>query len=87
MGKFDPCRQSSWNTDVQTSESTEPSSCVQAEEILLSQGIILTFLVMTTFGHLEKEMATHSSILALRIPWTEELGGLHFVGSLRVRHT
>ena len=26
---------------------------------------------------LEKEMATHSSILAWRIPWTEELGGLH----------
>ena len=28
---------------------------------------------------LEKEMATHSSILAWRIPWTEELGGLHTV--------
>ena len=26
---------------------------------------------------LEKEMATHSSILALKIPWTEEPGGLH----------
>ena len=26
--------------------------------------------------HLEKEMATHSSILAWRIPWTEEFGGL-----------
>ena len=26
---------------------------------------------------LEKGMATHSSILAWRIPWTEELGGLH----------
>ena len=30
---------------------------------------------------LEKEMATHSSILARRIPWTEEPGGLQFVGS------
>ena len=30
---------------------------------------------------LEKEMATHSSILAWRIPWTEEPGGLQFVGS------
>ena len=29
---------------------------------------------------LEKEMATHSSILAGRIPWTEELGGLQFMG-------
>ena len=34
----------------------------------------------------EKEMATHSSILAWRIPWTEEPGGLQFMGSQRVRH-
>ena len=30
---------------------------------------------------LEKQMATHSSILALRIPWTEERGGLQSMGS------
>ena len=30
---------------------------------------------------LEKEMATHSSILAWEIPWTEEPGGLQFMGS------
>ena len=35
---------------------------------------------------LEKGMATHSSILAWRIPWTEEHGGLQSVGSQRVRH-
>ena len=35
---------------------------------------------------LEKEMATHSSILAWRIPWTEELGGLQSMGSQRVGH-
>ena len=35
---------------------------------------------------LEKEMATHSSILAWRIPQTEELGGLQSTGSQRVRH-
>ena len=35
---------------------------------------------------LEKEMATHSSILALRIPWTEEPGGLQSIGFQRVRH-
>ena len=29
---------------------------------------------------LEEEMATHSSILTWRIPWTEELGGLQFMG-------
>ena len=35
---------------------------------------------------LEKEMATHSSILAWRIPWTEEPGGLQSTGSQRVRY-
>jgi len=35
---------------------------------------------------LEKEMATHSSILAWRIPWTEEPGGLLSMGLQRVRH-
>ena len=35
---------------------------------------------------LKKEMATHSSILAWKIPWTEEPGGLQSMGSQRVRH-
>ena len=35
---------------------------------------------------LEKEMVTHSSILAWRIPWTEEFGGLQFMGSQRAGH-
>ena len=35
---------------------------------------------------LEKRMATHSSILAWKIPWTVEPGGLLFMGSQRVRH-
>ena len=35
---------------------------------------------------LEKEMETHSSILAWEIPWTEETGGLQSMGSQRVRH-
>ena len=35
---------------------------------------------------LKKEMATHSSILACRIPWTEEPGGLQSIGSQRVGH-
>ena len=35
---------------------------------------------------LEEGMATHSSILAWRIPWTEELGGLRSIGLQRVRH-
>ena len=35
---------------------------------------------------LEKEMATHSSTLAWKIPWTEEHGRLQSVGSQRVGH-
>ena len=35
---------------------------------------------------LEKEMATYSSILAWRIPWTEESFRLQSIGSQRVRH-
>ena len=35
---------------------------------------------------LEKEMATHSSVLAWDIPWTEEPGGLQSMGSQRVGH-
>ena len=35
---------------------------------------------------LEEEMATHCSILAWRIPWREEPGGLQFMGSQRVGH-
>jgi len=35
---------------------------------------------------LEKEMATHSSIIAWEIPWTEEPGRLQSMGSQRVRY-
>ena len=35
---------------------------------------------------LEKEIATHSRILAWKLPWTGELGGLQSMGSQRVRH-
>ena len=37
-------------------------------------------------GHLEDGMATYSSILAWRIPWTEEAGGLQSIGLQRVGH-
>ena len=36
---------------------------------------------------LEKDMATYSSILAWKIPWTEESGGLQFVGSQELNMT
>ena len=35
---------------------------------------------------LEKEMATHSRILAWKVPWTEELGGLQSMRSERIGH-
>ena len=35
---------------------------------------------------LEEGMATHSTNLAWRVPWTEEPGGLQSIGSQRVRH-
>ena len=35
---------------------------------------------------LEREMATHSSIVAWKIPWVEEFGRLQSMGSQRVRH-
>ena len=38
------------------------------------------------FHALEEEMATHSSILAWRIPWIEDLGGPQSTGSQRVRN-
>ena len=45
---------------------------------------------MELMGHmvtvLEKEMATHSSTLAWKIPWTEEPGRLQSMGLLRVGH-
>ena len=38
------------------------------------------FLIVNHTGMMEKEMATHSSILAWRIPWTEESDGLQSIG-------
>ena len=45
-----------------------------------------TRLKQLSMHALEKEMATHSSVLAWRIPGTEEPGGLLSIGSHRVRH-
>ena len=43
-------------------------------------------LILGLEDPLEEGMATHSSILVLRIPWTEKLGGLQSIGLQRVRH-
>ena len=49
---------------------------------LQKMGIEGTYLTIVK----EKEMATHSSTLAWRIPWTKEPGRLQSMGSLRVGH-
>ena len=46
----------------------------------------MQFLSLGGEDPLEKEMTTRSSILAWRIPWTEEPGGLQSMGSQRVGH-
>ena len=51
-----------------------------------SQTRLSDFTFTFDFHALEKEMATHSSVLAWRIPGTGEPGGLPSMGSLRVRH-
>ena len=58
-----------------------------------SDGKVSAYIVRETWVQslhwedpLEKEMATHSSILAWKIPWMEERGGLQSVGSQRVGH-
>ena len=56
---------------------------------LLSPLFLLTLLLLfllRRLNALEKEMATHSSVLARRIPGTGEPGGLPSVGSHRVGH-
>jgi len=53
----------------------------------INNGAVTVKNIFTFHFHaLEKEMATHSSILAWRIPGTGELGGLPSMGSHRVRH-
>ena len=54
--------------------------------VLQSMGSLRDFTFTFHFPALEKEMATHSSVLAWRTPGTGEPGGLPSMGSHRVRH-
>ena len=58
-----------------------------AHGVARSQTQLNDFTFTFHFHALEKEMATHSSVLAWRIPWTEGPGGLQSMGSLGVGHT
>ena len=53
---------------------------------LQSMGLLSDFIFTFHFHALEKEMATHSSVLAWRIPGTGEPGGLPSMGLHRVGH-
>ena len=60
--------------------------CAAIHGVAKSQTLLNDFTFTFHFHALEKEMATHSSVLAWKIPWTEEPGGLQSVGSQRVGH-
>ena len=57
-----------------------------AQGLVKSQTRLSDFTLTFNFHALEKEMATHSSVLAWRIPGTGEPGGLPSMGSHRVGH-
>ena len=59
---------------------------LQSMEVAKNQTRLSDFTFAFHFHALEKEMATHSSVLAWRIPGTGEPGGLPSVGSHRVEH-
>ena len=71
-----------------------PSVCKEASQVALvvknppanAQGIRDASLIPGWEDPLQKAIATHASILAWRIPWTEEPGGLESIGSQRVRY-
>ena len=52
----------------------------------VAKSIIAALILHNSRDSTEKTMATHSSSLAWKIPWTEEPGRLQSVGSLRVGH-
>ena len=60
--------------------------CRAVHGVARSQTRLSDFTFTFHFHALEKEMATHSSVLAWRIPGTEEPGGLPSMGSHRVEH-
>ena len=59
---------------------------LQSMGVAESQTGLSDFTLAFHFYALEKEMATHPSVLAWRFPGTEEPGGLPSMGSHRVRH-
>ena len=67
-------------------EYTEERSKTELHGVAKSRTRLINFTLTFHFHALEKEMATHSSVLAWRIPGTGEPGGLLSMGSHRVGH-
>ena len=68
------------------SSSFPASGSFQMSQFFASGGQSIGVLVSESVLPMEKAMATHSSTLAWKIPWTEEPGRLQSMGSWRVRH-
>ena len=85
-----------WFEKVLTVVSSNPTTkqCLGAFQASLVAQMVKKLPAMQETGvrslgwedPLEEGTATHSSLLAWRIPWTEEPGGLQSIGSQRVRH-
>ena len=72
---------------VITMMGCKPQPTSEMSTLRLAVGVTCSQLTFTFhFNALEKEMATHSSVLAWRIPGTGEPGGLPSMGSHRVGH-
>ena len=73
-----------WNTKTTKTTGAEGSGGSQVKNLPSVQETRVPSLGQE--DPLEKGMETHFSVLAWRIPWTQEPGGLQSMGSQRVRH-
>ena len=69
---------------IKLADST--SLCLNLLSMFSYQVLEMQLYIQSYSYLLKKAMAPHSSTLAWKIPWTEEPGGLQFMGSLRVGH-
>ena len=92
-----PASQETWVQSLGWEDPLEKDSCLgnpmdrgawlaTVHGFVKSQRRLSDFTFTFHFHALEKEMATHSSTLAWKIPWMEELGGLQSLGLQRVGH-
>ena len=61
-------------------------SLITSKPLIFNRILFLSYLFGCTSWHVEKAMASHSSTLAWKIPWTGEPGGLPSMGLHRVGH-